>query len=424
MTQQYGYPPGVPPGYPQPQQPYGQPRPPQQQGYPQAPPPGYGVPPQGFGAPVGGMPGAVPTQVQMPAPPQAPPAFVGVDEAAIAAAYEKAREEHAAMAKGNGTQKFVDLSPQPVAKDWKVAPVGTKKQFIGWICQPTRPGQPPFALDNTHFWKGPHQPQGDSVPCLGMQLCPVCIAREILIRNGDQNAIKHAKSVGKTRKQVVYQMLSRDMPQEHVCSDGVMRPLLMRISFEPHVAIGEKFKLKGLASFLDPQNARPIVVTKVKTGTGDMDVDTTIDDLDIQPVNPVLWNALANPHDLSQFVNAKPASLYQTAVMEMNLPFAPEVQQACMALAASEQQRGGQQYGGQPSYAQAPNPPMQNPYAQQGPPQGYAGAPPPPPGYPPQQMQGYAGYAPQQPQYGGPPQGPQVPANVPPHLAQTMMGKG
>lgn len=411
---------GPPPGYGPPSAPPG---PPAGYGPPPGPPPGFGGPP--------GMPGPMPGYgAPQQAPPQqtmtAPPSMPGIDPAMLAAAYQRAQQEAAKRESGSGgSMKFLDLKP-PVGKDWRAARKGEMRQ-VRVLLVPNRQGGLPFAPDNSHFWKGQAKPQGDSVPCLGEE-CPICIGYHLVnaMSGIDEGFKAKIRKDTRTRRQVIYQVLHLDNPAEHQHEDGQLRPLLLRINESVHVAIGEKFALKGPGSFFDPRHARPLVITKRKTGDTDMDVETSIDDLDPIDVNPWFWGALANAHDVGTVVKAADTAKYARAVQEMNLPIhAPEIQNALAALAAKAPPTQGQPQlpgypgAGQPSYSPAPMPPSPSPYGAP-PQQGYGapqgpqyGAPPgPPPGAPP----GYYG-APQS-SYGQAP----TPPNVPPHLANGIRG--
>jgi len=355
------------------------------------------------------MPGPQVQQQMLAAPPSMPQ----VDPAVLAAAYSRARDEQARVMAGFASdKKFLDLKPSNGAKDWNVAPRGSERQCRVFLAPNKTPGALPFQEDFTHFWKGAMKPQGDSVPCLGVE-CPVCVGRELVNRNAtDDQYKKHVRSVAKVRRQVVYQVLSLDTPNDHVHQDGQLRPLLVRLSLEAHTDIGQKLGMKGAHTFFDPQNARPIVITKTKKGDSNLDVETKIDDLDLMPVDPWFWNVLANLHDLSEIVREADAQKYARACQEMGLPMqAPELQQALNAI-ASAPPPPGQSYspsGHAPNVSpygaaqQYPQPPMQQYQQPPAPaPQGYYGAP-------------QGGYA---------PQGAQVPPNVPPGLAGGITGRG
>lgn len=429
--QPQGYPPpGPPPGYPQAGPPPGPPpgayAPP---GYPPQPPPGY---PQSM--PMPPMPQHMQPpgpQVIMPAMPQALPQTYVPNEALVQRAVAEAREEKERIAKirsGGGGGKLRKWSPPgPDGKlqwDNSKVPAGFKSHGIIYICPPSKPEHHPFEKVMTHFWKSHRAPRGDSITCMGKAACPVCFARGLLYKSGSEADAKKANDTGKVRVTYWYNILYLDNLQSHI-DGGKWVPWLLPAGSNLHNDhIMPIFETYGYAAVVSPQSMRPIRVVKEKKGDKDMDIEWSAMPMDSSTLPQQFWGPLYNLWDLSQQAETPTQQEAHTALVEMQLPFSPEVQQLLYALPpAAQAQQPAQQppqgypqqgYPQQPAYPQHGYPQQQPVYAPQQPPQGY------PPGYPAPQAgppPGYPQQAPQAPQ-------PQHPTNAPyPAMVSSITGR-
>lgn len=430
------------PGQPQqaPQFPGQQPGWPQQGQTMQQPFPGQQAPQQGWSTPAAGMPGPAAVGPQPPPPPPPPtslPPIHNPDEALIRAAYQKAQEEMERVARqraGAGGFRFWNpLGPRGETKWDATVPPGYSARSLIWICPPWAANQLPYQEVSTHYWKSHRAPQGTTVACLGRERCPICAARNLLFRSGNPADAERAKSVGRPRNSSYFNILLLEWPQSHWDPQvGKMLPWVFRASSQVHKDIMDIFQMKGMQHVYDPNNGRPIWVTKTKKGPNEMDVEWKAAIEDARPLGQEFWGCLYNLHDLSKL--AKPATQQEViqAITEMQLPVTAEVQQMVMAVPVAQSIQPEQPM--QPPFPGQQGGPPQGPqgWPQQGvqtQPQPFPGQPQPgPAGWPQQPMQ--QPFPGQQPPQGWPQQGvqtqqlPQNPNNIPTQqLQQQMMGR-
>lgn len=322
-------PPGAPPqtGYPQPQQPqqgqtppywpdnqtppqYQQapmllPAAPQQMpaGYPapqQQPPPGYGQP-------------------QQPAPPPAVmPQIHQVDDAAMAAHYQRTKEE---MQRGGGAGFLKIPGPRGQEKWDSSVPIGYEGSVPVHICGPWAAGKPIFVPKRSYFWKSRSKPNGTSImaPPQGDLIQQ---ALELGANSPDPSVQKFVKDFGRPRMNYLYNVLQLDNPQLHVGQDGVMRPLVLDGGKQIHTAIGDVFtNAEGASNIVDYSSGRPVRIIRKKTGNRNVDIEwTAMPSMNQAPVPQQFWPALQNMWDLEAFIKYPTVEEMQAAVLDMGLP--------------------------------------------------------------------------------------------------------
>lgn len=300
---------------------------------------------------------------------------------AIAAAYAKAQEDQARVARaragqfGDRTARFFKpLGPNREEK-WDAVPVGYEARYLIWLCGGWAPGAPFYVEDPSHFFFSQAKPQGDSVGC-GRDHCFVCAARSSLFRSGSEADAQLAKSKGRVQMRALYQFLLIEHPQSHVGADGKMTPWLFRAPSTLHNDIVAKIKEKTATRIFHPEHGRPLILKKRKTGVEKTKIEWSIDDLDPQPLHPWFYPALSNLWDLSKF--AKPPTLREQfeAIQKLGFPMPHELPLLAQQEAAAQQQgqqpgygqqqvqQYGQQHGYQPSYSPHASPPGPSPYGQ------------------------------------------------------------
>lgn len=380
----YQQPPPPPGGYPQqpqgpaqPQQQYQQPQ--QQYQQPQAPlPPGQTPPywPQQAQTPPqyqGGQP-----MHQAPQP-SGPPQFYQVDDGAVQAALEDAEARAQQRRESVGGSKFgTQLKvPGPQGQlNWDASvPVGHEGYVDVFLGGPwSSDARIPFVESVVHYFQSHAHPKGFSVTCTDdPKTCRFCMARSLAFKSPDPNIQKSAQNWGRKRRAFVYNCFDLTNPQSHYGQDGVMRPFLLKAGPNLQTSLKRMFDTRGgINSFINPQNGRPIRITKKKTGPENMNVEWGAIDLDPAPLDQYFWPAAQNLWNLQEQISPSSDQEVTQAIMELGWPMP-----------------GGES----PAYSAQPSPPHANPYQpapvpQSGytPPPGPAGAPPQQYGAPPQNM--------------------------------------
>jgi hypothetical protein len=362
------------------------------------------------------------------------------DEQQVEAAYRQHAEEAASWGSGGDAQFLKFLGPQNQTKWDASVPAGFQAALNVFILPPWAPGKNYFHRVDSHFWKSHQHPQGTSVGCPGPETCPICQARKIGFDSADPEVAERAKRWGRVNKEYLYQVAVLDYgPQAHAPA-GVMRPFILSAGATLHKQIGDvRDAVQGSRNLIDPQQGRPVRVTKRKTGREIREVEYAAMPLDQQPLDPAFYPLLAQLYDLEKFQkDADQAKLLQ-AVQEMGLPMPPTVHQVPQI--GQQQPQPPAQQPQPPGYQPQPPSPWESPYGQPPQPQQQPAFPPqqnpqqpPPIQAPPVQSQPVAGstYQPRPgqqppgpPPAGGqqmppppaieqPPQNPQQPAAQPP----------
>lgn len=320
-----------PPGYAQPQPgvqvlPSNAPVPSGAQVVYEQPAPAWG-PPSGQHTAAHGMPGAQPPPMPQVA---ALPAIHMPDEQVVAAAYRRAQEEAERVAKaragGGGDLPFFHV-PGPVGQTkWDgTVPVGYQGRAVLWLCSAWAPGLMPWQEATSHWYRCARVPQGTSVTCVGKERCPICYSRNLLFRAGDEASAQKARSTGKARHNVYYNVLDLDHPQGHVRSDGKMTPWIFRASSSLHQDIVRNCQELGLNAVMNPAAGRPVVVSKVKKGPQDMDVEWGVVLRNETQLPQVFWPALYCLWDLSRLVKMPTGGEVMQALQDMQLPYDQQV---------------------------------------------------------------------------------------------------
>jgi len=366
--QQPGYP---PPGYPpQPQQPAAQPaaypQPPAAVPPPYVPPPapapgvqGYApspyAPPAGYQPPAGAPP-AQPQAQQMPAPPAQMPAYQSVDSGAIAQAYQGIERGDGTRKSGGGGRFPMFLVKIPHFKfqgaiDIGFAIYGVIHLLPHWAT----PGEVPFRLQKSHFWKGGQsKPQGNSINHVDGQ-CLICDSRKYILDNlKDGPLVERARSVGFIRRKWLYNALFLEDPSVHLYRDGQMKPLILDAGKNLHADIKQLVDTRGPVAVFDPQQGRPIRLSKTKTGPEMQNVDWGCIDLDAQPIPQQFWHCLNNLWNLDDLVAGPDQAAQIAAVRDMGLPMPGE---PLMQAATQVPQQYGQGWQQPPPAAAPPQAP-------------------------------------------------------------------
>lgn len=406
MTNQ---PPYGPPGYPQQQPPSGYGYPPQQpqyqggqQGFPPQAPQGQYPPQYGYGQPQmqqppqmqfpqGFQPTQAPGQTQMPPPPAPGAGFYIPTEQAIRSAYDaaaamKLRNQQARSGQFSKMKFFKILGPN--GQDWKTAFVG----FIGgkaiYLMPSWKDGALNFVERITHFWKSKTNPQGTSINGTGSDSL-IAKAHHLAFEQGNKSAWC------RPAKKFVYQGFPYECdpqtntitgidPSQCMHEDGSLRPLLAEFGADTHTAIQEIVNTRKFVATFHPDYGRPILIKKRKTGNNAIDVEYTAVDLDQQPLADAFRPGLGYLYALDEMFKPATEEEQVKAIMDAGLPMPQEA-----GGFRGQAQTGYQGQQGQmppPGYGQAPGQYQQPPPMQ--PPPGY--------GHPPMDPQGNYGYAPPQ----------------------------
>jgi hypothetical protein len=405
-----------------------------------------------------GMAMMQPQATGAPAPSFFRPAAEEAAKFSLLAQQEAARIATQKGGGGGSNLFFRALGPNGETNWEKVAPGYVAKYRIR-LLPPLTPGLP-VAKEQTHFYKSKEHPGGASIVCVGDD-CEICIARNILFKSGQAALVERVKNIGKKQQKHIGQILVLDYPQSHQQQDGSMRPLLFRLNGELFSDLNKEAGAvdatngtnTGIFRIVDLEVGYNLLYTKTKTGTGAMDVESSLSRLDSGPIPEAWHQVLVKPHDIHTFITPPSAAEIYQALNEMQLPITPDAQARLAARSQQEAMEAAQaaaKLGMDPSQMMQPqmqamgqgalmNPQqqamqqmMQQQMMQQqlmaGAPMGQPGMqmgaqPPWPqpnmqPQFPPQQMQ-----QPQFPQQGTMPQGWQQPPQQQPQTMNPMQGQ-
>lgn len=361
----YQQPPGQPPQGGYPQQPP-QPGYPQQHGYPQQPQSGYPQQPQM-------SPGGIP--------------YYAPDEGAVRHDMDQWEQDQTSR-----RSSFLKV-PTPQHQ-------GQETAVDVYFCGGWAPDvKVPYAESVTHFVKTAQHPKGTVVTCTGDNSCRFCQSRKLALASPDQALRESAEMWGRSRRQMLYNVFNLSAPQSHYGQDGIMRPFLLGAGAQLQGDIKKLIDARGgFGALCNPQNGRPIRITKKKTGPKQMDVEWGCIDLQPAPLDQYFYPGYQNLWNLEEQTKASPDSEVDKVLQALGWPIP----------GGAVQEQVPQGYNPNPSPPHAnPYPPQQHGYPQQ--PQ--YGAPPPPPGG--GAPQGYQAPPPQGPPPGQqpppPPQGNQAP---------------
>ena len=259
-------------------------------------------------------------QPQVPqAQPGTIPAYNAVDETVVEESYQQHKDAMNRMKSGGiNFLKF----PGPGGSDWgSGTPIGFESTLTVYIAPPWAPGKNIFKPSLSHFWKSTASPRGISIGCGGPAVCLVCQARDAAF-NGTDGAMKErAKTIGRVRKQFLYNVVLMDNFPGHFDGAGVMRPFILGAGSQLHKAIGDLVEGRGGAvNIVDPWRGRPLRLKRRKTGPENMDVEYSALDMDPMPLPVEFYPVLQNLYDLDTLDKVATHEDMVRAVNEMGFP--------------------------------------------------------------------------------------------------------
>ena len=328
MTQQ-------PPGYPP--NPYGQPgmMPQQQPQYPAPAPqqPAYGQPhgiPQNTQAPPGSAP--------PPQQPQGPAAIYMPSAEVIQAGIQRAQEvQQAINSGGQGKKKFFDVMG-PNGQPWKTAYPGFSGKRAFYFAPSWKEGGPVFVERQKRFWKSLNHPQGRSIYAGDDSL--VAKAVGMAYQRGDNKDAIFLKR----NRQFIWQGFAIEVDPNtqqlypnaaaHVNEQGVLKPLLFQASFTMHQSILQEINVVGqgddAAGFykcLHPDEGRPFLIVKTKTGPENRNVEYKVSRLEPTPLPQEYRVGLHNMWPLDDLFQEATPQEQVAAIIDAGLPVPPEASQ-------------------------------------------------------------------------------------------------
>jgi len=173
----------------------------------------------------------------------------------------------------------------------------------------------------SHFWKSATKPKGMGIKCPGQNSCLICNSRKIALGTNDPQLHVRANNWAKSRSHYWYQVVCLSHPQQHKTdSEGKIRPLILQAGWSLHNAIGSIIKVHGLNKIVDPQNGRPIILIKKKTGMETMDVEYSAVNADPMPLPVQAYPILQNMFCLQDLVVMPNQDEMVAAVQDMGMP--------------------------------------------------------------------------------------------------------
>jgi len=294
--------------------------------YPPAAPPGYpGAAPYPAAAVPPGYPGGAP--LGLPAPnftaPGGVPAFYMPDEEMVRAAYRESQEE--AQRTGGSRAQYVKFPGPGGQPKWgPEVPVGYESVIPMYLLPAWAPGKNLSRRVRSHFWRSHEHPKGSSLACPGPESCLICKARDLAINSTDLMMQKRAKEYGRARTQYLYNVVILNNPHGHLDRSGVMRPFILGAPTTLNAEIGKFIDARGLLHIVHPLSGRPLQVTRRRTGTGDMDIEYSVMDMNPQPLPEYFYPALSALWDLDAEDKGATVEQQMRMLSEIGLPIPSE----------------------------------------------------------------------------------------------------
>lgn len=353
---------------------------PQQQQYPQQQQPQQQYqqqqqPAQQFGS--GQAPG--PNTQMEPQQPQVAPGGFEPSQEVIASSAQRAQEIREQIARARSGQGFAKshyfdvLGPN--GQPWKTAYAGFVGYRAFYFCRSWAEGRDNFLELAKHFFRSPQRPQGDSEYCpdyFGLP-CYICQAYQAALDAGQKGMYGRAGRLFKYQGfPLEFDINTRQLflnMQEVMHEDNLVHPLLFDCNSTVHQEIRGAVDVYGWGSLFNPENGRPFLLKKEKTGTEAKDVNWTVTVMDPMPLPAEYQQGLQNMYDLDKMFKPPTVQRQMEVILAMGLQIPLSLQQG------SPQQFQAPQQGWMPeqqqpqsqqqmSFQTGANAPYANPHAQ------------------------------------------------------------
>ena len=291
------------------------------------------------------------------------------EDTAFAEQYQQHAQKEAALAENRGSNfRFLDFLG-PNGGKWKTAHTGFESRLNIMILPPSlaqaQKGVMHFITRRSHFYFSDQYPNGTSEICNGKSSCYICQGRNLLFESTIQADNERAKSNGRPKEGFLYQVFNLDDVEGHLTEDGKYKPFLFEAGWTLHNQIMKLCNEHKLSTFINPDNARPFILTKKKTGPDRMKVEYMASP-SLHSLPLPKKEILDNLYDLT--VLDKKATIEQQmgCLKSLRFPIPQGMEQALQQEQAQEQaqaQRESPQTVA--TYNPNPNPPQQAQYVQQ-----------------------------------------------------------
>jgi len=256
-------------------------------------------------------------------PNQMPTVHLADDQAAAAALDQAEQAAQARQAGGNFAQWLKIPGPQGQTKWDSSVPVGFEGYADVFICPPwDATARIPFVEKVTHWYMSSANPKGKMLGCTDDDnTCLFCQARKLALASLDPAIQKAAKDWGRKRRQHLYNVIDLTNPPSHYGQDGIMRSFLFGAGPNCQSSLKRMFDTRGgINNFCNPQNGRPVRITKKKTGPENINVEWGAIDLDPMAIDRYFWGALSNLWNLREQSTVASQSDCLDAIRELNWP--------------------------------------------------------------------------------------------------------